>query len=100
MNANTNQMSAEYSAIVQQFDGVQPIQFEWSIKGYHVFRRHPCPAIQMKIERKDNNPYDPNAMRVVMPEIQDIPVQLRNQITRPAGPRRPPQRVQDIAGRV
>ena len=79
-------------------EDLRQIRIEWSIKGYHAFGRRPHPEIVLKVEVEENNPYDSNAMRVMVPQLAEIPLDLHEAITRPADHRRPAQRVRNIAG--
>lgn len=68
--------------------------------GYHAFQIRPIPQIRLLVRPEHNNPYDPYAMKVMMPSLEDIPLHLHELVTREASHRHPEaQRVQDIAGR-
>ena len=69
-----------------------------NVKGYHNFKIRPHPDIKMYVQRDDDNTYDKNAMKIVMPELMDIPSELHEAVTRPADKKRAPQKVCDIAG--
>ncbi|XP_071121977.1 uncharacterized protein [Mytilus edulis] len=88
--------SSEYNTIVRQNMNVRPIKFDWSIKGYHVFRLRPHVEIPLNVELEVNNPYDPHAMKVSVPALQHIPQHLHDTVTKDGNP---PQRVRHIAGK-
>ena len=48
------------------------VKIDWSIKGYHVFNIRPHPDIELIIEPEPNNPYDPYAMKVMLPSLLTI----------------------------
>ncbi|XP_061170668.1 uncharacterized protein LOC133180108 [Saccostrea echinata] len=73
---------------------IRPVKFYWSIKGYHAFRIRPHPEIYLNVELEDN-PYDPNAMKVCFPTLQHIPQHLQNAVTQDNHL----QRVRHIAGK-
>ena len=51
----------------------------------------------MIVEREEENEFDPYAMVIKTPEIDHIPLEDRNKITRE---KEPQQRLKDIAGKV
>lgn len=56
--------------------------------------------ISLNVQREENNRYDPNAMKVLMPPLDQIPERLHGDSTRPGGARFPiAQTVARIAGR-
>ncbi|XP_070536910.1 uncharacterized protein [Ptychodera flava] len=65
---------------------IHPISIEWSIKGYHVFHICPHPLVEMVVLHEHNNRYDPDAMKVVMPRLEDLPEALLDTATRTGGP--------------
>jgi len=76
------------------------VNIVWSIKGYHHFQIRPHPDIPMKVEKEDGNRFDPSAMKIMMPNIQDIPVHLCDAVTRDVSRRHPNrQTVREIAGK-
>lgn len=79
---------------------IKGVSVKWSIKGYHIFQRRPLHEIMMMVETEDNNPVDPSAMIVVMPDMEDIFWAYRGMVTRPSSRGRPQQTVEDIAGKV
>ena len=54
------------------------IKLEWSIKGYHIFRVRPHTDIEMNVVPEPTNPYDHNAMKVMLPALMEIPVHLHS----------------------
>ncbi|XP_063406139.1 uncharacterized protein LOC134690097 [Mytilus trossulus] len=74
------------SSIVRQNINVRPIKFDWSIKGYHVFRLRPHVEIPLNVELEVNNPYDPHAMKVSVPTLQHIPQHLHDSVTKDGNP--------------
>lgn len=71
---------------------------ESNIKGYHHFKLRPHPAIGMIVEPETNNIYDPDAMIMKMPLLENIPVKYHEDITKEST-NGDEQRVKDIAGR-
>ena len=53
------------------------------IKGYHIFKITPHKEIKLRVLEEVNNKKDPNAMLVKMPGLEEIPVNLHDDITRP-----------------
>ncbi|XP_066268106.1 uncharacterized protein [Branchiostoma lanceolatum] len=53
------------------------------IKGYHKFKRRPPMGLRMSVVPEPDNPYDPNALTVEMPGLEDLPAQVRNVVTDP-----------------
>ena len=53
------------------------IKFVWSIKGYHIFRVRPHPNIELQLMPDPTNPYDNNAMKVMVPILTEIPEHLQ-----------------------
>ncbi len=70
---------------------------QWSIKGYHIYRRRPCAEIPLLVVPEPGNTYDPNAIKVMMPAV--VEPELLEKVTRDGDRRREPQRVQDILGK-
>ena len=70
-----------------------------NIKGYHFFKVRPHPDIPMKVEIKEDNIRDLNAMAIKMPSIDDIHLSLHKEITREGNKTRKEQRVCHIAGK-
>ena len=68
-----------------------------AIKGYHIFKITPLIEMTMIVEREEENEFDPYAMVIKIPEIDHIPLEDRNKITRE---KEPQQRLKDIAGKV
>ena len=68
-----------------------------AIKRYHIFKITPLKEMVMIVEREEENEFDPYAMVVKIPEIDYIPLEDRNKITRE---KEPQQRVKDIAGKI
>ena len=81
--------------IAVQFSGSHQINVDWSVKGYHVFQIRPPSGVNLIVSKESGNLYDPNAMTVTMPSLQDIPHQLHNMITRE---RRGSKAQQTVAG--
>ncbi|XP_033761304.1 uncharacterized protein LOC117343104 [Pecten maximus] len=81
-------------------NGTRTIRLEWIIKGYHIFHRGPDPAIKLSVEIEENNRYDSSAMKVMVPNLNEIPQYLHENVTRQENINRrlPVQRVRDIAG--
>ena len=71
---------------------------KWAIKGYHVTQIRPHPAVTLKVMEEDDNPVDPMAMKVVMPNAHEIDEELLGEVTRLGDNRRPTQRVRDTVG--
>jgi len=76
----------------------QIVKVEWSIKGYHIFRIKPHNDLDLKVEVDEGNPFDDDAMKVVMPNLEEIPVHLHDAETYPNHPRS--RIVRDIAGTI
>ena len=75
------------------------VNIVWSIKGYHHFQIKPHPDIPMKVEKEDGNQFDPFAMKIMKPNLQDIPAHLHNSVTRDVSRRHPyRQTVREIEG--
>ena len=53
------------------------------IKGYHIFKITPHKEIELQVLNEVNNKKDPNAMLVKMLGLEEIPVNLHDDITRP-----------------
>ncbi len=70
---------------------------QWSIKGYHIYRRGPCAEIPLLPVPEPGNTYDSNGMKVMMPAV--VEPELLEKVTRDGERRREPQRVQDILGK-
>ena len=68
-----------------------------AIKGYHIFKITQLIEMTMIVEREEENEFDPYAMVIKTPEIDHIPLEDRNKITRE---KEPQQRLKDIAGKV
>ena len=68
-----------------------------SIKGYHVFKVTPHPAIKMFVTKEKDNKYDPHAMLVVMPDKEKIDPAYHHHISKEGSSGKSPQRVVDIA---
>ena len=64
-----------------------------AIKRCHIFKITPLKEMVMIVEREEENEFDPYAMVVKIPEIDYIPLEDRNKITRE---KEPQQRVKDI----
>ena len=58
-----------------------PIKLEWSIKGYHIFRVRPHPDIELKVVPDPTNPYDFNAMKVMLPGLTETPAHLHTDLS-------------------
>ena len=71
-----------------------------SIKGYHVFKTRPHAEIPMFVERDFHNKYDPFALIVKMPVMENIPTRLHKVILRPAKGREKCQKVKDNAEKI
>lgn len=70
-----------------------------NIKGYHIYRVRPHPEIEMIVQKDILNSYDPHAMFVTMPQLEDIDSQLHNSITEPSKGKEKEQIVEEIAGK-
>ena len=70
----------------------RPIEVDWTIKGYRVYRRMPHPAINMYLMSEPYNVYDANSFKVVMPAIHRITPEYKDMATNDH------QTVRDIAG--
>ena len=68
-----------------------------AIKWYHIFKITQLIEMTMIVEREEENEFDPYAMVIKTPEIDHIPLEDRNKITRE---KEPQQRLKDIAGKV
>ena len=68
-----------------------------AIEGYHIFKITLLIEMTMIVEREEENEFDPYAMVIKIPEIDHIPLEYRNKITRE---KEPQQRLKDIAGKV
>ena len=53
------------------------------IKRYHIFKITPHKEIELQVLNEVNNKNDPNAMLVKMLGLEEIPVNLHGDITRP-----------------
>ncbi|XP_035690695.1 uncharacterized protein LOC118425738 isoform X1 [Branchiostoma floridae] len=51
------------------------------LKGYHHFQRKPLPGLDMDVVREYDNPYDRNAYIVRMPQLGNIPADMRDVVT-------------------
>ena len=69
-----------------------------NIKGYHIFYIRPHSEIPMKVLHERGNKYDPNAVAIWMPDLEDIDSKLHDCITRNERPGKPCQKVRDVAG--
>ena len=67
----------EYDSLIRSYVGtrnhVMPVKIVWSVKGYHVFHLRPHEDVPMLVEVEENNPYDPNAMKVIVPALELMP---------------------------
>ena len=54
------------------------VKIPWSIKGYHAFRTKPRSDIDLLVLPEEDNPYSPYAMKVKMPDFENIPIELLN----------------------
>ena len=70
------------------------------IKGYHKYRIRPHEDILMLVKKEELNAYDPNAMVVIMPRLDEIPVALHNTMTKEAKGKQEAQYVRTIAGKT
>ena len=68
-----------------------------AIKGSHIFKITPLIEMTMIVEREEENEFDPYAMVVKIPEMDHIPLEDRNKITRE---KEPQERLKNIAGKV
>ena len=72
-----------------------------NIKGYHFFKRQPRPLVEMVVKEEITNPYDADAMVVVMPSLDDIHPSLYDEITHASkGWNDPEQTVRTNAGKI
>ena len=69
-----------------------------NIKAYHIFKVKPHPDIGMNVEKDVLNGYDPNAMIIKMPRIEEISLELHDSVTKEAKNGIGQQTVTDIAG--
>ena len=70
------------------------IAIDWAIRGYHAYRIRPHVQIRMNVVPEPTNQFDPDAFKVMMPDLNNIPVHLRNEETRSK------QCVWQIAGKI
>ena len=64
---------------------MKTVEVSSSIKGYHIFKRAPPhPSVNMKVTLEEGDPYDPNALTVVMPNLKEILSRLHLRITKEA----------------
>ena len=70
------------------------------IKGYHIYRVCPHKDIIMRVQKEEDNSYDPNSMIVEMPPLKDIPFSFLKEITRKAKGKEPAQFVYQTASKV
>ena len=68
-----------------------------AVKGYHISKITSLIEMTMIVEREEENEFDLYAMVVKIPEIDHIPLEDQNKITRE---KEPQQRIKDIAGKV
>ena len=71
-----------------------------SIRGYHFFKRRPHTAIEMLLEKEEDNSYNVNAMFIKMPDLIQIDKQYLDITVRPCKGKEPEQKVKDNAGKV
>ena len=71
-----------------------------TVKGYHVFKVTPHPAIPMFVKKDEGNSYDPNAMVVKVPDLKEIPAELHDVVTKEAKGKKEKQTVRDTAGMI
>ena len=71
-----------------------------NIKGYHIFKLRPHPHIEMLVKEERMNPYDPDAMLVMMPVLDDINPDLYDEVTRERKGEDPDQTVRTNFGKV
>lgn len=57
------------------------IALDWSVRGYHHFKIKPHNDVVMNVEAEPDNPYDPNAFKVIKPSLDDITPHLRSAST-------------------
>ena len=70
------------------------------IKGYHIFKITPHKAIKLQVLKEVNNKKDPNSILVKIPGLEEIPVNLHDDITRPKKKSNEKnQTVKEIAGK-
>ena len=73
-----------------------------SIRGYHFFKRRPHAAIEMLLQKEEDNSYDVNTMVIKILDLIQIDKQYLD-ITvavRPCKGKEPEQKVKDNAGKV
>lgn len=70
-----------------------------NIKGYHSFKIRPHCDIEMDVVVEEDNSYDPYAMAVNMPLIQEIHPRYHDVVTREEKGKYKKQSVRDIAGK-
>ena len=63
-----------------------------SIRGYHFFKRRPHTAIEMLLEKEEDNSCDVNAMAIKMPDLIQIDKQYLDITVRPCKWKEPEQR--------
>ena len=89
------------STLKNQYDTMKILHIEnSSIRGYHFFKRRPHTAIDMLLEKGENNSYDVNAMVIKMPYLIQIDQQYLDITVRPCKGKEPEQKVKDNAGKV
>ena len=71
-----------------------------SIRGYHISKRRPHTAIEMLLEKEEDNSYDVNAMVNKMPDMIQIDKQYLDFTVRPCKGKEPEQKVKDNADKV
>ena len=71
-----------------------------SVRGYHFSKRRSHTAIEMLLEKEEDNYYDVNAMVIKMPDMIQIDKQYLDFTVRPCKGKEPEQKVQDNAGKV
>ena len=71
-----------------------------SIRGYQFFKRRPHTAIEMLLEKKEDNSYDVNTMVIKMPGLIQIDKQYLDITARPCRGKEPEQKGKDDAGKV
>ncbi len=72
-----------------------PIRITWSIKGYHAYRIKPTGDIKLTVVPDPHNRFDPHAMAVRVPQVEQIPQHLRNRLWDSRAGQQP---VQELAG--
>ena len=83
-----------------QHDAMKILHIENSaIRGYHFFKRRPHTAIEMLLEKEEDNSYDVNAMVIKMPDLIQIDKQYLDITVRPCKGKEPEQNVKDNAGK-